>query len=188
MSGEYVVVAVELADMVPRRSAELPNVLIAVRKVPKRIGLLDSLRNEKFYGQYVKRLLQHQELLPKFDSKDEAKQHRDRLAQTFAALGYTVNPVFTNPRHVYVLELDASKFPKVGGNAVYVGETYHPTAERIAQHRKGYKGSQNVKKNFVCHRPDLEPGVTLHSVWDSKAEEKAWAEKLRAEGFFVISA
>ena len=185
---QFVVVVVELADMVPRRSAELPNVLIAVRTMPKRTGLLESLRKHKFYGRYVRGLLQHQELLPRFETRDEAKRHRDRLAQTFSALGYTVNPVFENQRHVYVLELDGHLLKSKNQHVLYVGETYLETAKRVQNHLRGYKDSPRVKRAFVRHRPDLESGRILHSVWDSKAEEKAWAEKLRNDGFEVISA
>lgn len=187
MHAEFAVVLAELSDVVPRRVQELPNVLVIVRKLPKRGDLLKSLQKHKFYGGFIKRLSQDVALLPRFEDIDAAKKHRNELAQTLASLGYTVNPQLEHPRHVYVLELDARKIGLKSDLALYVGETYLSTQERTKNHLNGYKASSKVKRAFVRHRPELEPHSTLYSVWDSKAEEKAWAAKLRSDGYHVIS-
>lgn len=187
-SETYVLLTVELTDLVDRRDPRKPNLFVGVRSLPKSGDLLTFFRRRsKRYGPFAVRMLQNEQELPRFETRDEAKTQRDELAQSLANDGYTVNPVLRNPRHVYVLELDGHKLNSDAETVLYVGETYLETEDRIANHLRGYKDSPKVRKAFLRHRRDLEPDVVLHSVWDSKAEEKAWAEKLRADGYRVIS-
>lgn len=189
VSEKYILLVVELADVVERRNASHPNLFVGVRSIPKSSDLLKFFRRRsKRYGPFAVRMFQNEETLPRFETRDAANIRRDEVAQSLANSGFTVNPVLANPRHVYVLELDGRELNLASEKVLYVGETYLQTKDRIANHLRGYKDSPKVRKAFLRHRPDLEPRVILHSAWDSKAEEKAWAEKLRAEGFVVISA
>jgi predicted GIY-YIG superfamily endonuclease len=177
------VVVIELDDVVPRRTATLPNLLVtsALDPTAKLAQLRAGLGRPEWACGHAVRL--REDLVG--DGEPEARA-RARLQEA----GYTVNRSTTTWR-VYVLELD---LPTPDGKGwLYVGETSRDVPTRIQQHltraRNGHGRlySEKVAAHFVRRRPDLEPDRVLLSAEQSKRAERRWAKRLRNRGYTVTS-
>lgn len=82
---------------------------------------------------------------------------------------------------VYVIELNNNP------NYVYVGQSYLTAAERLHQHRHGYKSAPSIKKaRYMKLRPDLYSYLERFTKReDAEAMEALLAKDLREEGFKV---
>ena len=98
-------------------------------------------------------------------------------------------------RITYVIELspDACKARKspcggdCGKTPVYVGQTAQTAEERFAQHKRGEKSSQWVKKYGEKLRPDLAGSYgEMATVSESEAAEVELAEQLRATSLYCV--
>ena len=90
--------------------------------------------------------------------------------------------------YVYVIELDDAvgerrnpRYP-----AVYVGQSAVPPAERLRQHKDGYRSSRHVRKHGKCLRPGLYRRFNPMATRDEAvAMERELARRLRKRGYTV---
>lgn len=90
--------------------------------------------------------------------------------------------------HVYVIEIDSSRFVFAGEGVVYVGETELSPKQRLKKHLERGRGSARVirRHRVLGLRPDLAPGGSPFATREEALEwESATAERLRAQGFRV---
>jgi len=95
-------------------------------------------------------------------------------------------------RIVYVIELDPEacsrrsspcKGARCGRVPVYVGETAVTARERLAQHKRGYRGSKVVESFGLRVRPRLAGGFgEMATQAESRAAEAELARRLRKRG------
>ena len=174
---------IELDDVVPRRSPELPNLMITSTIDPEaKFAQLRLGKGKPAWG-HGHAVALRPDLLQRGES--EARAIR-RLREA----GFTVNRLTTTWR-VYVLELDLAA-PGFKG-WLYVGETSRDVDIRLGQHltrarnKHGRLYSEKVAAHFLRRRPDLEPNRLLMSVEASKRAEKRWAKRLSNRGYRVTS-
>jgi GIY-YIG catalytic domain len=186
------VLVVELDDVVPRRDLAKPNLYVgltieapAIRYERLKIGYgpawlqghLVRLRDDLVSGPIL--------------SQDEARRELRMAIRCLKSEGYAVNRdsrVWT----VYVIELDPKGSKDPGKGFVYVGETSKTPEERFKEHIKGKRNrrgrlySQAVRKFGRSLRMDLAPDIKYFDAASSRAAEKRWARKMRAEGYRVV--
>ena len=95
-------------------------------------------------------------------------------------------------RIVYVIELDPEacsrrsspcKGARCGRVPVYVGETAVTARERLAQHKRGYRGSMVVESFGLRVRPRLAGGFgEMATQAESRTAEAELARRLRKRG------
>ncbi len=188
----YKLVVVELADVVPRRDANKPNLYVGFTDAALE-GLDDAISHAKEWvrGNEVE-LRQDLARETRFTSKKRAKKARAKLVRKLGNQGYTVNRDTTVYR-MYVIELDPEGIGDLGRGYLYVGETSKAIEERFEQHRTGARNaagtvrlaSSVVYRRGLRLRDDLIPGGVYFSRKASKEAEVRLAERLRKRGYRV---
>lgn len=188
----YKLVVVELADVVPRRDANKPNLYVGFADAALE-GLDDVISHAKEWARgHEVELCQDLARDTRFTVKKSAKKARAKLVRKLGNQGYTVNRDTTVYR-MYVIELDPEGIDDGGRGYLYVGETSKPIEERFEQHRTGARNTAGtvklasavVYKRGLCLRHDLIPGGVYFSRKASKEAEARLAERLRGRGYRV---
>ena len=171
MSGEkvdcFLVDVVEINDIAPRREPTLPNLFVKVFKSSDGDPSIFIRSRRTVLGKSFVRLRPDLHGYEEFENPKTAKLARDKLASTLAKSGYTVNPVKTAKRSIYVLELK-SRTPEK--RRFYVGQTTKPVEVRIDEHLQGVRHSRAVRSDFLCRAEEFEPKRTFFSKWDAESE------------------
>src|SRR4029453_17962974 len=90
--------------------------------------------------------------------------------------------------YVYVVELDDAVGPRRNPRypSVYVGQSVVPPAERLRQHKDGYRSSRYVRKHGRHLRPGLYRRFNPMATRDEAvAMEQELARRLRNRGYTV---
>mgnify|MGYP003289445048 CR=1 FL=1 len=90
--------------------------------------------------------------------------------------------------YVYVVELDDAVGPRrnPGYPSVYVGQSVVPPAERLRQHKGGYRSSRYVRRYGKHLRPRLYRRLNPMATRDQAvAMEQELARRLRHRGYTV---
>ena len=183
---------VELDDLVPRRRADRPNLLVTltVDTPQRRFDAMTASRVKGWHSGYERKLRTDLAPTTVFASKDTAKKAYLRLLNKLQSMGYTVNRD-TRVWSVYVIELDPAGTKKPGKGYVYVGETSLTPRERFAQHKSGARNehgrlySSPVHKHGVRLSTKLSPKTKYFDAASAKAAEKRLAQRLRDRGYIV---
>jgi predicted GIY-YIG superfamily endonuclease len=101
----------------------------------------------------------------------------------------TARPAAARRRYyVYVVELDDAVGPRRDPRypSVYVGQSAVPPAERLRQHKDGYRSSRYVRKYGKHLRPKLYRHLNPMATRDQAvAMEQELARRLRNRGYTV---
>jgi hypothetical protein len=182
----------ELDDVAPRRDPAKPNLYVGltIEEPATRYGRLKMGRGPAWLQGHLVRLRDDLTSGPLL-SRDEARLECRIAIRCLKGEGYTVNrdpKVWT----VYVIEMDPKGCKDAGKGFVYVGETSKTPEARFKEHIKGRRNirgrlySRSVRKYGKCLRMDLAPETKYFDAVSSKAAEKRWARKLKAEGYKVV--
>ncbi len=185
------ILVVELDDAVPRRHPDRPNLYVALttQEPSNRFAALLRGKGPAWIRDRLVGLRDDLTSGP-FILREEAEAERRAAVRCLKQEGYTVNRdsrVWT----VYVIELDPKGCQDPGRGFVYVGETSKTPEERYEEHKKGKRNKRGPLFSPVARRwgrrlrPDLAPQTRYFDQAASKAAEKRWAAKLKAEGYKV---
>lgn len=188
----FSVLVAELTDVVPRRVADKPNLLVSVCASAPSIRIQQLMRkaSKQWYSGNI--VVERADLAPdtQFRTQMEAKEASHALANRLSAAGYTVNRNETI-WSVYVIELDGSHLASQGAGYVYVGETSKDPSFRFQEHigrarnSRGRLYSPVVAKHGRRLRSDLAPTEKFFCRESAKLGEALWAERLRSLGYIV---
>ena len=185
------ILVVELDDAVPRRHPDKPNLYVALttQEPSNRFAALLRGKGPAWLRDRLVGLRDDLTSGP-FILREEAETERRAAVRCLKQEGYTVNrdaKVWT----VYVIELDPKGCRDPGKGYVYVGETSKTPEERFDEHKKGKRNKRGplfspvVRRRGRRLRMDLAPKTKYFDQAASKAAEKRWAAKLKAEGYKV---
>jgi hypothetical protein len=192
------IVAVELDDVLPRRSSDLPHLYVGLAKVTAEQRLMD-LQNgagpKELSGRYLRL---RQDLLIEgggFESARTAKAKLRKEKNRLARLGHAINGIST-VWHTYVIDLDTAGMTDVGKGYVYVGQTSHTPEERYAIHKgeKPVPPARDLRSRVVNKRglglnyelmDQLTPKSPVYTQSDALRLERTWAKKLHNMGYRV---
>src|SRR6266508_5683715 len=106
-----------------------------------------------------------------------------------ATRSHAARPAVARRRYyVYVVELDDAVGPRRDPRypSVYVGQSAVPPAERLRQHKDGYRSSRYVRKHGKHLRPRLYRHFNpMASRDEAVATELELARRLRNRGYMV---
>jgi hypothetical protein len=185
------VLVVELDDVVPRRHPDLPDLYVGltVEEPAIRYKRLEKGKGPAWLRGHLVCLREDLTSGP-FLLREEAMAECRAAVRCLKQEGYTVNrddKAWT----VYVIELDPKGRTDPDKGFVYVGETSKSPEERFKEHVKGKRNKRGplfspvVRKFGRCLRMDLAPETKYFDQAASKAAEKRWAAKLKADGYKV---
>ena len=185
------ILVVELDDAEPRRDPGKPNLYVAIttQEPANRFAALLKGKGPDWLRDRLVMLRDDLTSGP-FLLREEADKEKRAAVRCLKSEGYTVNrdsKVWT----VYVIELDPKGCKDPGKGFVYVGETSKTPEERFEEHRKGKRNTRGplfspvVRKFGRRLRMDLAPETKYYDQAASKAAEKRWAAKLKADGYRV---
>lgn len=185
------VLVIELDDVVPRRDPDKPNLYVGVT-VEEPAARYEALTRGKGPVWLEGHLARWREDLTSgpFLLREEAQREHKAAVKCLKSEGFTVNrdaKVWT----VYVIELDPKGCRAPGKGFVYVGETSKSPEDRFLEHTKGKRNKRGplfspiVRRYGRTLRMDLAPQTKCFDQKASKAAEKAWAAKLKADGYKV---
>ncbi len=185
------VYVVELADVVPRRRPDRPNLFVGITSLAPELAvdrLAQSVKRHRWVREHVVRL--RGDLFRNYQptTEEDARRQKRKLIEKLMRRGYTVNRI-TDVWRVYVIELDDDES---GIPAVYVGQTTLDPEERLHQHLSGARNKKGPLYSKVVHRrgrvlrPDLYASVPVQCTRDDALRaEAALAEALRRDGYEV---